>query len=126
VNILLGSVFTIAYNVSQISEGKALKNKNLILKINTIMKTKISNYRNCFALAYVLLAVVLFSSCDEKGIPTTKTTFTVEKIELNKKNTATYLLKPNEHGDLNVGSTWICDSINAFKVGDTLSFGYNR
>jgi len=90
------------------------------------MKTKMSNYRNCFALAYVLLAVVLFSSCDGKGMPTTKTTFTVEKIELNEKNTATYLLRPNEHGDLNVGNTWICDSINAFKVGDTLSFGYNR
>lgn len=27
------------------------------------MKTKMSNYRNCFALAYVLLVAVLFSSC---------------------------------------------------------------
>ena len=50
-------------NVLQISEGKALKNENLILKINIIMKTKMSNYRNCFALAYVLLAVVLLTSC---------------------------------------------------------------
>lgn len=30
------------------------------------MKTKMSNYRNCFAIAYVLLAVV-FSSCSNKS-----------------------------------------------------------
>mgnify|MGYP001260392703 CR=1 FL=1 len=47
----------------QISEGKALKNENLILKINIIMKTKMSNYRNCFALAYVLLVAVIFCGC---------------------------------------------------------------
>jgi hypothetical protein len=29
------------------------------------MKTKISNYRNCFALAYVLLVAVIFCGCDE-------------------------------------------------------------
>ena len=75
--------------------------------------------------AYVLLAAVL-TSCSDKGIPNVKTTFTVKKIELTKKNMALYLLTPNEHGDLNTGSSWICDSINAFKVGDTLSFGYNR
>jgi hypothetical protein len=35
------------------------------------MKTKISNYRNCFALAYVLLVAVLFSltSCSEERYP---------------------------------------------------------
>ena len=49
----------------QISEGKVLKNENLILKINIIMKTKMSNYRNCFALAYVLLVAVFFVSCKE-------------------------------------------------------------
>ena len=54
---------TVSANDLQISEGKALKNENLILKINIIMKTKMSNYRNCFALAYVLLAVVLLTSC---------------------------------------------------------------
>ena len=90
------------------------------------MKTNFKFNTKLIDFAYVLLAVVLFSSCEGKGMPTTKTTFTVEQIELNEKNTATYLLIPNEHGDLNVGSTWICDSINAFKVGDTLSFGYNR
>ena len=75
-------------------------------------------------IAYALLAVVL-ASCSDKGMPNVKTTFTVKKIELNKKNMAIYLLTPNEHGDLNTGSVWICDSINDFKVGDTLSFGYN-
>jgi hypothetical protein len=55
-------------NVLQISEGKALKNENLILKINIIMKTKMSNYRNCFALAYVLLVAVSFVGCtSQKG-----------------------------------------------------------
>jgi hypothetical protein len=49
----------------QISEGKALKNENLILKLNIIMKTKISNYRNCFALAYVLLVAVFFVGCKQ-------------------------------------------------------------
>jgi len=60
-----------AANVSQISEGKAFKNENLILKLNIIMKTKMSNYRNCFALAYVLLVAVLFSltSCSEEKYP---------------------------------------------------------
>jgi len=63
----------------QISEGKAFKNENLILKINIIMKTKMSNYRNCFALAYVLLVAVFFVGCEtthrnntqktESGIP---------------------------------------------------------
>jgi hypothetical protein len=35
------------------------------------MKTKNSNYRNCFALAYVLLVAVLFSltSCSEEKYP---------------------------------------------------------
>jgi len=35
------------------------------------MKTKMSNYRNCFALAYVLLVAVLFSltSCSEEKYP---------------------------------------------------------
>jgi len=90
------------------------------------MKLKFKFKTQLIACAYVLLAVVLVSCEDGKGMPEIKTTFTVEKIELNKKNTAIYLLKPNEHGDLNVGRSWICDSINAFKVGDTLSFGYNR
>jgi len=62
-------VLTLSCNVSQISEGKALKNKNLIFKINIIMKTKMSNYRSCFALAYVLLVAVLFVGCaDSKKI----------------------------------------------------------
>lgn len=30
------------------------------------MKTKMSNYRNCFALAYVLLVAVLFVGCKHK------------------------------------------------------------
>lgn len=55
-----------SYNGLQISEGKALKNKNLILKLNIIMKTKMSNYHNCFALAYVLLVAVLFVGCSKK------------------------------------------------------------
>ena len=29
------------------------------------MKTKMSNYRNCFALAYVLLVAVIFCGCGE-------------------------------------------------------------
>lgn len=29
------------------------------------MKTKMSNYRNCFALAYVLLVAVIFCGCEE-------------------------------------------------------------
>ena len=35
------------------------------------MKTKMSNYRNCFALAYVLLVAVLFSltSCNDEKYP---------------------------------------------------------
>jgi hypothetical protein len=57
--------YFIAYNGSQISEGKAFKNKNLILKLNIIMKTKMSNYRNCFALAYVLLVAVFFVGCKQ-------------------------------------------------------------
>lgn len=59
------TVSGIAGNGSQISEGKAFKNKNLILKINIIMKTKMSNYRNCFALAYVLLVAVFFVGCKQ-------------------------------------------------------------
>jgi|688.fasta_scaffold416236_2 hypothetical protein len=56
---------TVATNVLQISEGKAFKNENLILKLNIIMKTKMSNYRNCFALAYVLLVAVFFVGCKQ-------------------------------------------------------------
>ena len=29
------------------------------------MKTKMSNYRNCFAFAYVLLVAVIFCGCDD-------------------------------------------------------------
>ena len=58
------------YNVLQISEGKAFKNKNLIFKINIIMKTKMSNYRKCFALAYVLLVAVFLVGCEKE--PATK------------------------------------------------------
>jgi hypothetical protein len=56
---------SITGNVLQISEGKAFKNENLILKLNIIMKTKMSNYRNCFALAYVLLVAVFFVGCKQ-------------------------------------------------------------
>ena len=67
-----------SYNVLQISEGKAFKNENLILKINIIMKTKMSNYRNCFALAYVLLAVVFFIGCTEVNTDRKNTEFVVK------------------------------------------------
>ena len=60
---MLQDSICITANVLQISEGKAFKNENLILKINIIMKTKMSNYRNCFALAYVLLVAVSFVGC---------------------------------------------------------------
>jgi hypothetical protein len=62
-----------AYNGSHISEGKAFKNKKLILKINIIMETKMSNYRNCFALAYMLLVAVLFVSCTQPNVNKTGT-----------------------------------------------------
>lgn len=35
------------------------------LKLNIIMKTKMSNYRNCFALAFVLLVYVFFVGCKQ-------------------------------------------------------------
>lgn len=77
-------------NVLQISEGKALKNENLILKINIIMKTKISNYRNCFALAYVLLVAVLFAGCEikERKYETVKTELIIVKkyAEIESRN----------------------------------------
>jgi hypothetical protein len=49
-------------------------------------------------------------------MPLNKPTFTVEK--LLKKILTVYLLKPNEHCDLNVWvESWITnDSINAFKI----------
>jgi hypothetical protein len=36
------------------------------------MKTKMSNYRNCFALAYVLLVAVLFVGCADNSTTTVK------------------------------------------------------
>ena len=44
------------------------------------MKTKMSNYRKCFALAYVLSALVLFTSCE----PITSKKFTSSKLELRQ------------------------------------------
>lgn len=41
------------------------------------MKTKTSNYRNCFALAYVLLAVVFLVGCEDKNVQINSTEITI-------------------------------------------------
>lgn len=54
------------------------------------MKTKISNYRNCFALAYVLLVAVLFAGCEikERKYETVKTELIIVKkyAEIESRN----------------------------------------
>ena len=66
------------------------------------MKTKMSNYRNCFALAYVLLAVVLFTftftSCEE----TNKN----RKVKFEQKITDASILKGTKYIETQI---WITD-----------------
>ena len=54
------------------------------------MKTKLSNYRNCFALAYVLLVSVLFAGCEikERKYETVKTELIIVKkyAEIESRN----------------------------------------
>jgi hypothetical protein len=74
-------------------------------------------------LLVMVIVLLTLNSCEKFGVmPTSKTYWIVTKIEINKENTAFFYVTPTYHGDLSVSNTWFCDSVNAFEVGDTLSF----
>ncbi len=58
------------------------------------MKTKMSNYRNCFALAYVLLVAVFFVGCTYKhdGEIVKDTKGNLYKLEGNGRTSEAYRL----------------------------------
>jgi hypothetical protein len=102
--------------------------KTTIFKLitnNNKYKTMKKLITNASHFLYALLAIVL-ASCGDRNFPVVQTTFTVTEIELNKKQTAIYKIVPIEHKDLNVNTSWICDTINAFKVGDTVAISHYR
>ena len=86
------------------------------------MKTKMSNYRNCFALAYVLLVAGL-SSCGNKSYnDTDQSKFVVKEVKERNgmsKMTSYKVLMLDASG---LGEThfWITDSLGKYKVGDGL------
>ena len=89
------------------------------------MKTKMSNYRNCFALAYVLLAVVFLSSCDAPAqyvqLPKDQPYLIIQKTELSDSKTLgryRYTTKDNT-GDV---VFYLEEKMN---IGDTLWVGKN-
>lgn len=115
----------ITYNVSQISEGKAFKNENLILKINIIMKTKMSNYRNCFALAYVLLVAGLSSCGNEQPILNGEKPFIVKEIKEFNKTHASYYNEWNDESGTknNFFGSWTSRIVlpkGYYNIGDTI------
>lgn len=85
------------------------------------MKTKMSNYRNCFALAYVLL-VAGFSSCEKDYNDTEQNKFVVKEV-LERNGMAkmtSYRVFMLDTSGLGETEFWITDSIGKYKVGDRL------
>lgn len=89
------------------------------------MKTKMSNYRNCFALAYVLLAVV-FSSCNGVETPNINCNdrpFVVGEIKVYKDSLYYYTAKKfTLKGSQFFAGKQSVISKDVFKIGDTLRF----
>jgi len=68
----------------------------------------------------ILLIVLALASCESK-LPVQQTKFIVERIDRGS-TVSYYRLVSNKNENLNVSSTWICDSIGKFNTGDTLVF----
>ena len=73
-----------------------------------------------------ILVIFLLFSCNEIKERSYKnkkqSTWTVSEINYESETTATYFAKSTDSTDLAEKDTWFADSIEAFKVGDTLKF----
>ena len=67
------------------------------------------------------MLVMTMLSCDT-SFPNTQSTWVVSKIEYQREFMSTYFLITTDNTNLNVGSTWMMDSIDKFEVGDTVVF----
>ena len=76
-------------------------------------------YFNIILLCVMLVMTML--SCDT-SFPNTQSTWVVSKIEYQREFMSTYFLITTDNTNLNVGSTWMMDSIDKFEVGDTVVF----
>ena len=76
---------------------------------------------------YIVLAVVLLSSCDKFTAPTQTTVFIVEEVDYEESGLASYKIEPLNKGNLNCNTFWICDSIGAFNINQKVVIStYNR
>ena len=64
------------------------------------------------------MLVMTMLSCDT-SFPNTQSTWVVSKIEYQREFMSTYFLITTDNTNLNVGSTWMMDSIDKFEVGDS-------
>jgi len=105
------------------------KEQNYQFKTNVNMKTKTSILvlKKAF---FILLVSGSVISCNQKleiEKVDTPTKWVIVKAEQENRKLSTYKLKSINKSNLNISeSTWICDTIGAYVIGDTVCFKHYR